>query len=1167
MIRFFVSSTFVDMNNERDTLQQIVFPEINKIAKNYGETVSFCDLRWGVDTSELESDDGSKKVLSTCLDEIDDCSPYMIVLLGERYGWIPDQKIISNATKTKENFLLDDLEKSVTALEIEYGALQKSGQLQNTLFYFRTIEGEPPAHYCSEDADRKCKLDQLKERIKKLVGDQVRYYTLQWDSEKEDLCGLEAFSEMVVQDIADMMMPQWEGYTQLSVYQRDQKFQMELLKQQAAYFTDTEEWAKNHYLFSSTKCKPTGFTGVHGCGKSTSMSALAMELVRSEGCKILAINCGKTPLCQTLTDVQRYMVIYLENLLGLPAWEPNVSSDDLSELPKLWHQRLSQLAVLYESQETTPVLLVLDDIDHLIAGNIGELMCLFPAKITPKVSVFFSCSKQTYAGLSFKCGFYPLTNALSYKQKLSAIDSVLKVSRRQLNADVIQMILDKQEADSPLYCQMLIHRLCMFDSADYIQINHLGTGMQAIVDYQKQIIDQCPESINGMFLQVLHKAVEQLGNEHILRAVEYLAVSCHGLRETDLAALFQMENRPWSSLDFSQYVGYLKEFFYTVDDGRINFTHEVFRQAILSEIDRAEYSLKLVSYLERLPEDDPLRKIEIIYHCIWTDEPERFFNYLQQTQSDISAQKSAAYAVVDDARSNCGSWIQKLLSLAAQKGCETYLVRFVLIYVIPVLVDHKTDLLIKQVALEATLSLAENLYNQSQTQAHYELRIRCYKLLADTYFIMDGKSNLERAEHFYQRALSAITEYTQNIACDSRFHIRNLTILSDAYRDLGHFYQNCFLENKKSLAVPLWKADLELNELIMQQEPTQIRYAQIISDLLDLSNAEFDKSRALEYLNRAFDYCKELEEPTDAVIKGKWYALTCRQRFLFWLRWEMNIGVFWGKPNLEEAKEKWEKALYYLNEFYAYAYELDSVFPSYQSGKYIAQYYEYLGKYLSEVPGEDHIQKAHKAFKESFSKYASLIFIQDTAQARRDNVHGQQLFLNSLRSTGDKEKDAEYKRDCRKIYELLASETQLEHDIMACADFAYEEGCAYLTRGWDVYYESALHAFYVAFKHYESLYQTNHKLYHKIALCHKGIGDTYVAMNPKENKEQILCAYNAAKEIYTSHSSIPMALVYLRPILEKLIWFYGVCDATEYADTIAALEEELKTLPTNPFGF
>lgn len=104
MKTIFVSSTFKDFQRERDALRDRVLPQINAIAKEYGETVDFCDLRWGINTSELDSAETAHKVLSVCLDEIDRCSPPMIVILGYRYGWIPDNpETMATELKKKES--------------------------------------------------------------------------------------------------------------------------------------------------------------------------------------------------------------------------------------------------------------------------------------------------------------------------------------------------------------------------------------------------------------------------------------------------------------------------------------------------------------------------------------------------------------------------------------------------------------------------------------------------------------------------------------------------------------------------------------------------------------------------------------------------------------------------------------------------------------------------------------------------------------------------------------------------------------------------------------------------------------------------------------------------------------------------------------------------------
>ena len=86
-IRVFISSTFRDMMLDREELIARVFPAIRKLCETRGVAWSEVDLRWGVtDKQKAEGD-----VLPICLAEIERTRPYFIGLIGERYGWVPDE--------------------------------------------------------------------------------------------------------------------------------------------------------------------------------------------------------------------------------------------------------------------------------------------------------------------------------------------------------------------------------------------------------------------------------------------------------------------------------------------------------------------------------------------------------------------------------------------------------------------------------------------------------------------------------------------------------------------------------------------------------------------------------------------------------------------------------------------------------------------------------------------------------------------------------------------------------------------------------------------------------------------------------------------------------------------------------------------------------------------
>jgi len=88
--RIFVSSTFSDLKEERNALQERVFPRLRELCRQHGCSFQAVDLRWGV----REEAGLDQQTMPICLGEITRCQritprPNFIVLLGDRYGWRP----------------------------------------------------------------------------------------------------------------------------------------------------------------------------------------------------------------------------------------------------------------------------------------------------------------------------------------------------------------------------------------------------------------------------------------------------------------------------------------------------------------------------------------------------------------------------------------------------------------------------------------------------------------------------------------------------------------------------------------------------------------------------------------------------------------------------------------------------------------------------------------------------------------------------------------------------------------------------------------------------------------------------------------------------------------------------------------------------------------------
>lgn len=133
-IRVFISSTFQDMHAERDALAGIAFPALRARFEPQGVVVNEIDLRWGIS----REDAAESRVLPICLAEIDNCRPFFIAVLGDRYGWV--DPAAGQLIADRFLHLSEFASCSLTELEIRHALLNPPPQAAplDALVYVRT---------------------------------------------------------------------------------------------------------------------------------------------------------------------------------------------------------------------------------------------------------------------------------------------------------------------------------------------------------------------------------------------------------------------------------------------------------------------------------------------------------------------------------------------------------------------------------------------------------------------------------------------------------------------------------------------------------------------------------------------------------------------------------------------------------------------------------------------------------------------------------------------------------------------------------------------------------------------------------------------------------------------------------------------------------------------
>jgi WD40 repeat protein len=172
-VRVFISSTFRDMHAERDHLVKVTFPRLRQWCAERRLHLVDIDLRWGV--TREQADNG--KAIDVCLQEINGSRPFFVCLLGQRYGWVPEQLPPEEAYRFRGLQAATHL--SITHLEIIHATEESLARdhahrrpaCSHAFFYFRRPECLPSPDAVppeARDEYRKTFFEELPQRREQL---------------------------------------------------------------------------------------------------------------------------------------------------------------------------------------------------------------------------------------------------------------------------------------------------------------------------------------------------------------------------------------------------------------------------------------------------------------------------------------------------------------------------------------------------------------------------------------------------------------------------------------------------------------------------------------------------------------------------------------------------------------------------------------------------------------------------------------------------------------------------------------------------------------------------------------------------------------------------------------------------------------------------------------
>jgi Domain of unknown function (DUF4062) len=368
-IRVFISSTFLDMQRERDVLARETFPALRRRFRTRGVELREVDLRWGITQEQAESGD----ILPICLSEVDRCRPFFIGLIGNRYGWIPTQADMPDRLPESFPAVARAAGRSATELEIIHGVLGTRRKVE-AFFFERSGDGD------AESRAARRKLADLKKRIRAARVPFASY------AGPEDLGRA---VETVLARALDARFPDDEPEDPFVQNERlHQAYARERigLHVGAQYYVSTlDTW------LADAAAPPLLITGASGGGKSALVANWLDRLRRSNSPAVIFEHyLGASPESADPMLLMRRLWEHLNRATGERV-EPPPGSPGLVRIANGLAKRLAQASV-WAAKRRQRIVIALDGLDKLTSE---QNLRWLPTELAPQIKLLASSLEGT----------------------------------------------------------------------------------------------------------------------------------------------------------------------------------------------------------------------------------------------------------------------------------------------------------------------------------------------------------------------------------------------------------------------------------------------------------------------------------------------------------------------------------------------------------------------------------------------------------------------------------------------------------------------------------------------------------------------------------------------------------------------------------------------------
>lgn len=489
----FISSTFNDMQAERDYLSTYVFPELKSWCAKYKINLIDVDLRWGITEEDAKI---NKRTVEICLNNIDISKPIFLCFLGQRRGWVPQINDVASSLFIKYPEIHRYIGKcSMTELEIMHACfvpLNNDLQMYHSpLFFIRdssylsNIKDDTFLHsFFCDNYDCSSLLKKIRE---KFSSNRIFTYSAKWEPSSNPSINVEGqkdnatismmghltdfkiggntLKNILVENIKteiERLYP--EHFVNNILNERMNDVLQENFHEQALlqYIPREDYFDLQAYLNNDSPDYPLYVIAPHGFGKTTLLSKAVQEYYNKEGTVVVRRFLG---VDGRILSEEALITDIISELQILGLLKRELPYQDSKTLCSDFYNLLNDASI-----NASHIILIIDGIDQL-GVSMDKLLYLPSNKCHVKIVI--SCSTESISGkkqLSVLDLCHVMTiHRLTAEEKKQLINTYFSNYLKKVDDEMIFRLLQLPGTGNPLYLKILLSEMRICGSFEQIQ--------------------------------------------------------------------------------------------------------------------------------------------------------------------------------------------------------------------------------------------------------------------------------------------------------------------------------------------------------------------------------------------------------------------------------------------------------------------------------------------------------------------------------------------------------------------------------------------------------------------------------------------------------------------------------------------------------------------------